>query len=61
MVTVLQKLLGDPNDKALKKLFPFKDAVNALEAEFQRLSDRQLQEKTDEFKSRLADREKLDD
>ena len=61
MVTVLQKLLGDPNDKALKKLFPLKDDVNELEPEFQRLTDGQLREKTSEFRSRLAGKETLDD
>ena len=61
MVTVLQKLLGDPNDKALKKLAPLKDRVNALEPEYQGFSDGQLRDKTAEFRSRLAGGESLDD
>ena len=61
MVTVLQKLLGDPNDKALKKLFPLQDDVNELESEFQKLTDGQLRDKTAGFKSRLAGKETLDD
>ena len=61
MVTVLQKILGDPNEKALKKLASVKDAVNKLEPEFQRLSDEQLGAKTGEFRQRLEGREGLDD
>ena len=61
MVTVLQKLLGDPNDKALKKLSPLTGKVGALEPEYQRLSDGQLRDKTAEFRSRLAGRETLED
>ena len=61
MVTVLQKILGDPNDKALKKLGSVKDAVNRLEPQFRQLSDEQLRAKTGEFRERLAGRERLDD
>ena len=61
MVTVLQKLLGDPNDKVLKKLNPLTGKVGAREAEYQRLSDGQLRDKTAEFRSRLAGKETLDD
>ena len=60
MVTVLQKILGDPNEKALKKLSSIKDAVNRLEPEFQRLSDEALGNKTAEFRQRLEGRESLD-
>ena len=61
MVTVLQKILGDPNDKALKKLGSIKDAVNRLEPQFKQLNDEQLRAKTVEFRERLAGRESLDD
>ena len=60
MVSVLQKIIGDPNDKALKKLASIKDAVNRLEPEFQRLGDRQLLAKTAEFRQRLEGRESTD-
>ena len=60
MVSVLQKIIGDPNDKALKKLASIKDAVNRLEPEFQRLSDEQLLAKTAEFRQRLEGRESAD-
>ncbi|CAI8007917.1 Protein translocase subunit SecA [Geodia barretti] len=61
MVSVLQKILGDPNEKALKKLGSIKGRVNALEHEFQSLTDEQLRSKTDEFRQRLQGREGLDD
>ena len=60
MVSVLQKILGDPNDKALKRLASIKDKVNALEPEFLRLTDEQLRAKTEEFRERLQGRERLD-
>ena len=61
MVSVLQKILGDPNEKALKPLGSIKDRVNALESNMQRLTDDQLKAKTEEFRQRLTGRERLDD
>ena len=61
MLSTLQKVLGDPNDKALKKLSPIVMETNDLEPEYQKLSDDELRSKTDEFRSRLADDEDLED
>ena len=61
MVSVLQKIIGDPNDKILKRLGPVKEAVNRLEPQFQRLTDEELKAKTDEFRQRLGGRESLND
>ena len=60
MVSVLGKLLGDPNEKAVNKILPMVAKVNAFEAGFQKLTDDQLRNKTDEFKGRLAEGESLD-
>ena len=60
MVTVLQKLLGDPNKGALKKLESVKDAANRLESEFQSLTADRLRAKTAEFRQRLEQGESLD-
>ena len=60
MVTVLQKLLGDPNKGALKKLESVKDAANRLESEFQALTADQLRAKTADFRQRLERGESLD-
>ena len=61
MVGVLQKILGDPNDKALKKLGSIRDDVNRQESRFKQLDDDELHAKTGEFRQRLEGRETLDD
>ena len=61
MVSVLQKIMGDPNDKALKKLGSIKERVNVLEPEYQRLTDDELQARTSKFRQRLSSGEGLDD
>ena len=61
MVSMLHKLIGDGNEKALKKLYPLRDKINAREAEVRKLTDLQLQEKTEEFKGRLGSKGTLDD
>ncbi|MDW7982298.1 MAG: hypothetical protein RMH81_05735, partial [Thermomicrobium sp.] len=61
MRNVLKKIFGDPNERELKRLRRIVDEINALEPEYQRLSDEQLRAKTDEFKARLEYGETLDD
>ncbi len=61
MVTVLQKILGDPNEKTLKRLGAIRDRVNSLEADFQRLNSEQMRAKTEEFRHRLQSREDIDE
>ncbi len=48
--------LFDSNERELKHLQPYVDAVNELEPEFQKLSDEELKAKTTEFKARIAER-----
>jgi len=58
------KLLGvfrDSNDKQVKRYRWVVDEVNALEPEFEALSDEALQAKTEEFKQSLADGDEVDD
>jgi preprotein translocase subunit SecA len=57
----LDKIFGNPNDKEIKKTMKIVEKVNELEAEMQKLSDPELQDKTNEFKDRLAKGETLDD
>ena len=52
--------LMDSNEKELKHLQPLIAAINALEPEFEALSNDQLRHKTDEFKARLDKGESLD-
>ncbi|MCC2335643.1 preprotein translocase subunit SecA [Cellulomonas wangsupingiae] len=61
MTAILEKVLRLGEGRILKKLSGVASQVNALEDSFTSLSDAELREETDRFKSRLADGEKLDD
>jgi preprotein translocase subunit SecA len=52
--TVLAKVFGTSNERAVKKLLPTVAQINALEASIQALSDEQLRDKTVEFRQRIA-------
>jgi len=54
------KVFGTPNDRKVKSVLPLIEKINALEPEFEALSDAQLIEKTGEFKARVANGETLD-
>ena len=58
---IARKVFGSSNDRQIRQLQPNVDAINALEAEFEKLSDAQLKDKTAEFRKQLADGAKLDD
>ena len=57
----LKLLSGNPTEKVIKQYRPLVEAINALEPEFETLSDAELRAKTDEFRRRLARGETLDD
>lgn len=57
----LLRSLFDHEYKELKKFAAKADKIEALDEEYQKLSDDELRAKTDEFKKRLADGETLDD
>jgi preprotein translocase subunit SecA len=61
MLKSIAKLIGGSSERSLKKLDPIVEEINELEPEVERLSDEQLRSQTDEFRSRLADGEDLDD
>ena len=54
---MLQKFVsvfgGDPNKRTVEKLAPTVDEINALEPEFEKLSDEALHAKTDEFRAKM--------
>jgi preprotein translocase subunit SecA len=58
---MLEKLFGDPNKRYLNKIQPIVDRINELESKFERFSNQELKDKTNEFKNRLANQELLDD
>ena len=59
--TLARKVFGTPNDRRVKAVRPIVERINALEPEFQALSDAGIRDKTIEFKDRLARGETLDD
>ena len=58
---LVKKVVGDPNERVLKRLQPTVDAVNALDDEYRALSEEALREKTAEFQRRLTEGASLDD
>lgn len=60
-MSVLKKLFGDYSKKELKRIRPIADKVLALEEQFKKLSDAELQAMTPKLKDRLANGETLDD
>lgn len=58
----LEKLLGDPQAKEIKRLQSLLDQINEIEVRYQNeLKDEDIPKKTEEFKKRVADGEALDD
>lgn len=51
---LIRKLVGTRNDREIKRIQSYVDAVNALEDEIKALSDGQLKAKTPELKDKLA-------
>ncbi len=58
---LIKLLFGDYSKREVKKVNPIKDKVLALEESFAKLTDKELQAKTPEFKERLQNGETLDD
>ncbi|GAK07233.1 preprotein translocase subunit SecA [Geomicrobium sp. JCM 19038] len=61
MIGLIKKVIGDTDDKKLKKLQKIVDSVNDLGDDMKALSDHQLAERTENFKSRYEGGESLDD
>lgn len=61
--TILNKLLGDQNEKTLKKIRPIVQEILAIEEKYQKeiTTDEQVKAKTEEFKNRLKNGETVDD
>ena len=57
---LLSKIFGD-NDREIRKYLPLVDEINAFEPDMEALSDEELRAKTDEFRSRIAEGETVDD
>ena len=58
---LLKKIFGTKNDREIKALTKEVEKINALESEYEKLSDEDLKNKTNIFKERLQNGETLDD
>ncbi|MBQ9787487.1 MAG: preprotein translocase subunit SecA [Lentisphaeria bacterium] len=58
---IIKAIFGTKSQRDVKKMKPLVARINALEVEYQKLTDEELQAKTPEFKERLAKGETLDD
>ena len=56
----LTKIFGSRNDRLLKQYRKTVTRINAMEPDYEKLSDEQLRAKTQEFKDRVAKGESLD-
>ena len=59
--SIAKRLFGSANDRKLRRYSARLARINALEADFEQLDDAALKAKTQEFKTRLANGETLDD
>jgi len=55
------KIFGTYSERELKSIYPIVDKIEAMEEDYRKLSNAELQAKTGEFKERLANGETLDD
>ena len=60
MIQFLLKLMGDPHEKKIKAIMPIIEHINALEPEFEKMTDDDLRAKTAEFKEILKNRRTSD-
>lgn len=61
MRKIIEKLIGSYSDREIKRIQNRIDEIESLEPKMQALSDEELKNKTNEFKSRIANGETLDD
>ena len=59
-MSLFKKLFGDYSSREIKRIMPIQKQVLALEEEYKKLTDAELQAKTPEFKERLKNGETLD-
>src|ERR1700733_102081 len=61
IATLARKFFGSHNERVLHAQDRTVARINALEPDFEKLSNEQLRSRTEEFKARVAKGEKLDD
>ncbi|MEK9801908.1 MAG: preprotein translocase subunit SecA [Curvibacter sp.] len=60
-INILTKIFGSRNDRLLKQYRGVVARINALEAQYEKLGDAELQAKTGEFRERIAQGSSLDE
>ncbi|RXZ83499.1 preprotein translocase subunit SecA [Paenibacillaceae bacterium] len=60
MLGLVKKIFGDANDREIKRLLRTVEQINALEPDISKLTDEELRGKTEQFRTRLAAGETLD-
>ena len=60
LISTVKKIFGTRNDRELKRMRKVVARINALQEAMRALDDNALRAKTDEFRSRLSEGEKLD-
>jgi len=58
---ITKKVFGTRKDRKIKAVRPLIDKINALEPEFEKLSDEGIKDKTEELATRAMKGESLDD
>ena len=58
---IFEKIFGTYSSREIKRIMPLVKKINELEPDVKKLSNSELRAKTDEFRSRLASGETLDD
>jgi len=58
MLKLLNKIFGSHNERELNRLKPIVDEINSFEQAISALSDEELRKKTDEFRARIAQKNK---
>ena len=60
ITSLLTRIVGSSNDRTLKKLRKIVQQINAMEPQFEALSDAELKAKTVEFRTRIEQGEELE-
>ena len=58
---LMDKIFGTYSERELKRIYPIRDKVLALDEQYSKMSDQELKAMTPKFKERLANGETLDD
>ena len=58
---ILNKIFGNYSEKEVKRVMPIVEKINSLEPELEKLTDKELTNKTEFFKEELSKGKTLDD